>query len=265
MSETNWLALLENNARLISQIPQPTEEMMLLAVQQDGLLLQYIKEPTAVVCEAALRQNPKAIRFVKEPDEAMMLAAVRQSWLLLEYIKQPSPAVRRAALEQAGWAIRLLPDATEEEKQMAVRRHPDAIQYIKEPSVEVQLIAVKGDYVTLRDIACADRKVELLAVAKDAAAFLFIKQKTKEKCLDLLRVNIRIYQYMSELLSKEELEQLLIELVSLEAVPEGLIRDLLSFEMPAGSPWYEIDRVLLIRRYGSRKAQTVAVDEKLRL
>ena len=56
----------------------PTEAMQLTCVAQNGMLLQYIKEPTQKVIETALSQAPRAIQFVENPTEELLSALVEK-------------------------------------------------------------------------------------------------------------------------------------------------------------------------------------------
>ena len=58
MTEEQYIAALINNPHGIRNIPNPTEAMQLTCVGQNGMLLQYIKEPTQKVIETALSQAP---------------------------------------------------------------------------------------------------------------------------------------------------------------------------------------------------------------
>ncbi len=46
MTEEQYITALKNNPHGIRNIPNPTEEMQLVCVEQNGMLLQYIKNPT---------------------------------------------------------------------------------------------------------------------------------------------------------------------------------------------------------------------------
>ena len=49
MTEEQYITALTNNPHGIRNIPNPTETMQLTCVGQNGMLLQYIKEPTQKV------------------------------------------------------------------------------------------------------------------------------------------------------------------------------------------------------------------------
>ena len=45
MTNEKYMNMIRNNPYVIDRIENPTEEMQLLAVQMNGLALQYIKHP----------------------------------------------------------------------------------------------------------------------------------------------------------------------------------------------------------------------------
>ena len=49
MTEEQYITALTNNPHGIRNIPNPTEAMQLTCVTQNGMLLQYIKDPTQKV------------------------------------------------------------------------------------------------------------------------------------------------------------------------------------------------------------------------
>ena len=73
----------------IQYIKEPSEEVRRLAVQQNCLAIQYIKEPSEEVRRLAVQQNGDAIHYIKEPSEEVQRLAVQQNGLAIEYIKEP--------------------------------------------------------------------------------------------------------------------------------------------------------------------------------
>ncbi len=61
--------------------------MQLVCVKQNGMLLQYIKNPTDRVIETALAQSPRAIQYVDNPSDELLISLVKQDWAVLEYIQ----------------------------------------------------------------------------------------------------------------------------------------------------------------------------------
>jgi hypothetical protein len=53
-----------------------SNELMLAAVRQNGLVLDRIRKQTPEICLAAVQQNGEALRFVREQTEELCLAAI---------------------------------------------------------------------------------------------------------------------------------------------------------------------------------------------
>ena len=59
--------------------------------------IQYIKNPSEEVKMAAVKQDGWAIQYIKNPSEAMQMTAVQQNSWAIQYIKNPSEEVKMAA------------------------------------------------------------------------------------------------------------------------------------------------------------------------
>ena len=122
MDTAKYLNMIQNNPYVIERIENPTEEMKLLAVQTNGLALQYIPHPSQAVQEAAVANTPRAIQFLENPPETLLLQAVQHGWNNLAYIKHPSEVLIQAALQQSGWAIKYIGQPTETLQLQAVQK-----------------------------------------------------------------------------------------------------------------------------------------------
>jgi hypothetical protein len=80
----------------------------LLAVQQDGLNLQYVENQTEEIIFAAIQQNPYAIQFVQNQTDAMGLAAVRQNSEVLRLVTNQTDEIRLVAAQRYTEEINLL-------------------------------------------------------------------------------------------------------------------------------------------------------------
>jgi hypothetical protein len=59
----------------------PSEEVQLEAVKQDGFYIQYIRSPSEKIQLAAVKRNPFSIQFIENPSEEMQLEAVKKDGL----------------------------------------------------------------------------------------------------------------------------------------------------------------------------------------
>ena len=96
-------------------------------VKRNGLLLEFIKTQTSLICEEAVKQNAEAIKFVKELNNDIISHALIKDGRVLRYI--PQYQVPPFCL-------------------LAVTSHPDAILYVPKrfmtPDVKIQ--ALKSKY-----------------------------------------------------------------------------------------------------------------------
>ena len=113
LSDDDWNWVLESNPLYIMQIKEAprglvykiakdnkdiikymTEDSQKKVMEEDGLLLKFIPEPTDAVIKAAVDNNGAAIKFVKDPTEEQQERAVINSIFAIQYIKNPSEKVK---------------------------------------------------------------------------------------------------------------------------------------------------------------------------
>ena len=161
--------------------------------------------------------------------------------------------VIRLAINQAGWAIKYAKNPSEELQLLAVRKNYDSIKFIKSPYESVQKEAIKISYDALRYINSSSHNIEIEAIKNNEAAISFIHNLDKDKILNFLKENILVIKYVAREISKEDVE-------------EKYVRDFLNCSMiDRNSKNFEIDKIMLIYKYGSKKARKIAVDEKLKM
>ena len=130
----------------------------------------------------------------------------------------------------------------------AVKISYDALRYIKSPSLNAQIIAIKSN----------------------EAAISFMVDLSKEKILEFLKVNISIIKYIENKIpseiSKDDVEKVLKEILAKEDVEEKYVRDFLNCStIDRSSDKIQMDKIMFIYKYGSKKAKKIAVDEKLKM
>ena len=67
-----------------------TPEIILAAVQQNGLALEYAKEQNHEICLAAVKQNGWALKDVKNQTADICLAAIKENGCAVEYVQNPT-------------------------------------------------------------------------------------------------------------------------------------------------------------------------------
>ena len=126
--------------------------------------------------------------------------------------------------------------------------------------------AMSGTSDALRYINSPSRNIEIEAIKNNEAAISFIHNLDKDKILNFLKENILVIKYVAREISKEDLEDILREVLSKEEVEEKYVRDLLNCSIiDRNSKNFEIDKIMFIYKYGSKKARKIAVDEKLKM
>lgn len=76
LGEDGWIYLVKENPSVISEIPNPSEKLQLLAVAGDPGVIKYIKKPTLKVQMAVLDSDPKSLIHLAKIDPAVIKLAV---------------------------------------------------------------------------------------------------------------------------------------------------------------------------------------------
>jgi hypothetical protein len=105
---------LYSNGMLIRQIFEPTDEQRLIAIKQDGLVINYIKQ-TSELCLIAVKQNGMALQFIKDQNEQICKAAVYQN----------------------SHALKFVTNQTDEIILIGTDKNPFSTTYIKKPSIDI--------------------------------------------------------------------------------------------------------------------------------
>jgi hypothetical protein len=95
----------ENNPEAIAIIDSPSEELQLLAVnQQAETVFPWIKNPSEKVQLAAVKKSGNIIHYIPNPSEEVQLAAVMQSVWAIRNIRRPTTAVQKYAISHGGYS-----------------------------------------------------------------------------------------------------------------------------------------------------------------
>jgi len=89
MDTAKYLNMIQNNPYVIERIENPTEEMKLLAVQTNGLALQYIPHPSQAVQEAAAPQKLACVLC----DESQFFTAQQAEQLFMVTVELNIPVI----------------------------------------------------------------------------------------------------------------------------------------------------------------------------
>lgn len=164
-------------------------ELSLLAVTQDGMVLEFIhkENQSPPLVAAAIQQNAEAIRYVSATfiDESMLMrVAPRYPKVvkILEILNYETnnlfsiDKINKLVLSADGMMLEFIKDPSEELQRLAITNNPYAIQFIEEPSLELQLLAVDKDPLVLAQIHCQSIEACKRAVALDQNCLPFISR-----------------------------------------------------------------------------------------
>jgi hypothetical protein len=165
--DVNDLVLDEDNVDKIFNLFNNSEDLLLKAIRQDGLI----------------------IRFIKIQSEKIKLEAVKNNALAIKYIENPSEELQLLAVTQCGFAIRFLNNASEKVKLAAVNQIGDCIQHIDNPSEQVQLNAVSCDGTVLSFIKNPTKKVMKKAVQVSGHAIKWIKNPDEDIQIEAIKAS----------------------------------------------------------------------------
>ncbi len=76
------------------------EEYALIALNNNGMVLQQIKNPTQEMMKIAVRNNPNVIRYIPNPSFEIQMLAVSIDPNMIEKIKDPHPDVQWATVSR---------------------------------------------------------------------------------------------------------------------------------------------------------------------
>lgn len=144
----------------ILHMPEQIEDLRMIMVQWDGLLIQYIENPSKDVCLAAMRKNATAAQYISENIKMDI-------WSTHHHIG-------------GGGLIKYINNPPKDIQEFAVKQCPNYIKYINDPSVELSILAVKRDGLVLKHIKNQNTEICLAAVKQNGNAIKYVKNKTEE-------------------------------------------------------------------------------------
>ena len=194
--------LKEHGGRWLRCVCNPTDEMILAAVELNGLALEYVpaQKQTKELVLAALKSNGLALQYVVHPTEEFVLAAeegiraaVTQNGLILQHVQVPVPSqdIQLAAVTQNGNAVGYIETPSPDVQLAAVTQNGNAVQYIKSPTEEAQMAAVKQDGFEVQNLKwlTLSPEVQLAAVTKNAYALEHIRKPTYATVMAAVKSN----------------------------------------------------------------------------
>lgn len=105
MTEQEMIKIVTKYPFRIREFPNAPLSVQLLAVREDGWLIQFIKDPCLEIQLEAVRQDGLAIQWIEDPCLELQLEAVREDIRAIYQIKDSSLSVQLAAVRKNVFAI----------------------------------------------------------------------------------------------------------------------------------------------------------------
>ncbi len=169
---------------MLYSVDKQTPEICLVAVQQSGFALQYVKEQTPTICLAAVQQNGFALKYVKEQTPELCLAAVQRYGQALEYVNEQSPTICLAAVQQTGFSLYHVKEQTPELCLAAVQQDELSLKYVKIPyKITKSFDTCHTSNGPLKDNTCCICHDDIQEEKKSVVCCLQCKQPFHADCL----------------------------------------------------------------------------------
>ena len=147
-----------------------------LAVQQNGLALQYVLKQTEELCKLAVQRNGLALKFVKEQTEEICKLAVQQYGMAIKFVKEQTEEICKLAVQQNGYALQFVKEQTEEICKLAIQQNVCALQFVKEQTDEICKLAVQQNGRALQLVKEQTEEICKLAVQQNGEALEFVEE-----------------------------------------------------------------------------------------
>jgi hypothetical protein len=204
------LSGINDDGLVIQYIKNPSDQFQMAAVNQAGLAIRYIKNPNEQVQLAAVNNNYRAIKFIDNPSEQVQLIVVKKNG---EYIKNiidsgiyPSEQVQIAAVKRDGLVIKYIKNPSEKVQLAAVRRTGHSISYIKNPSEKVQMMAVINSGTAIKYIKNPSDQLQMEAVNQDGLAIQYIKNPSEQVQLAAVKNSGYSIRYINDPSERVQIE-----------------------------------------------------------
>jgi hypothetical protein len=129
------LIAVNNVGKSLQYIKNPSEKVQMIAVNKNGHVIEHIENPSENIIRAAMKQTRGfAIDSIKNPSEEIQLIAVEINPVSLRSIDNPTDKVIISALRKKGRLIRSIENPSEEMQLAAIGQTDAAIDYIVNPT-----------------------------------------------------------------------------------------------------------------------------------
>ncbi len=193
-----YLNAIRHDWTLLKDIEDQTEELCLIAVEQNAFALQYAKDQTHKICMKAIQKDAFAIQCVKEQTPELCMFAVKQNGSMLKYVKEQTPEICMEAVKQSKWNFDYVKEQTPEICMEVIKQDGHTLKHVKEQTHELCLEAVKQSGLALRFVKEQTPEICMEAVKRYGRALEYVKEQTPEICLEAVKRDGSSLRYVKE-------------------------------------------------------------------
>lgn len=165
------------------------QEFCVRAVEQNSLVLKYVKDQTREMCIRAVEQNADMLEFVRDQTTDICIRAVRQHGLSLRYVKNQTSDICSEAIKQNCLALAYVRKQTPTLCIQAVKQNGLALKYVKNQTHEICIEAVKQNGLSLQYVIYQTHYICIQAVKQNGCSLQYVKYQTHEICMEAVKQN----------------------------------------------------------------------------
>lgn len=175
-----------------------TIELCTIAVEIDGMALQFVDNQSVDICIAAVSNNPKSITYAKyQTDDICSIALNKNSYMFTD-ILDPSYNICILAIELNPYNLKYINNQTDDMCMYALNINPSVISVIKNqtPAMYKYCGAKRGDLIEL----VQDKKEEYALIALNTwpPAIKYIINQTESMCMDCVKRDGLMLVYIND-------------------------------------------------------------------
>ena len=160
-----YISMLINKTSDILDKRQVVDSIFIECINERGLSLNMIVDPTPEVCMAAVKQNGCEIKYIENQTPELCMEAVKQNSRAIQYIKNRTPELCMEAVKRSGFVIKYIEEQTPELCMEAVKQDAYAIIYVKDQTPEILIEAIKQNFKIIYSIDASKRTLEVCRLA----------------------------------------------------------------------------------------------------
>lgn len=201
------------NGWSIRKVPNPTNEMVELALSDNPLAIGAIRDQQEEWCWISIKKDTESLNFIRNPTYEMIVYCLEKTGSLIEIFgDRLDNVVRQIEItdEMKHIAIESEPEAicyikqTEELAWKAIKLDPQCIRYIKKPTIEMYRYVIKVNPTLLAELKRPLKNLsgdELIEVYKNVLSYdptdiEYLKLQPEELCIWLVERHPEALEYI---------------------------------------------------------------------